>query len=287
MLVRLRENGADTRRKKTYQPLVTVSRGYDSVACAALGVAAGWKDAVTLVSKEPDDPDSDDDGTPVAEQLGLSIEKFDTQAWRQLPDVPETEFIATAWGGVMVRFASMVDSLQDTLLVFGNVADRTWQPGSSGVQPNWGRPRTMDILSMGQESFWEFQLRVGFFTVFPAAYAAVHWNALYQIMTGEEMQAWSVGGDYDRPLPRRIAEEMGVPRELFGQKKMAMGHVYPGKTPSVNGYEDYVRFLQEVGTLNKNEKFTHELKEIMPYFFHWGIDRTMRRYDISCPDDPE
>jgi hypothetical protein len=28
-------------------------------------------------------------------------------------------------------------------------------------------------------------------------------------------------GGYDRPIARRIAEEMGVPREAFGQKKLA------------------------------------------------------------------
>ncbi len=73
MLVRLRENATDPRRdKQIYQPMTTLSRGYDSVACSALGAAAGWKDAVTIVSEDPNDPDSDD-GTPVAEHLGLSI----------------------------------------------------------------------------------------------------------------------------------------------------------------------------------------------------------------------
>ena len=35
------------------------------------------------------------------------------------------------------------------------------------------------------------------------------------------MRPWSIGGAYDRPIPRRIAEEAGVPRDLFGQNKMA------------------------------------------------------------------
>ena len=34
------------------------------------------------------------------------------------------------------------------------------------------------------------------------------------------MRPWSVGGGYDRPIPRRIAEEAGVPRQHFGQRKM-------------------------------------------------------------------
>ena len=35
------------------------------------------------------------------------------------------------------------------------------------------------------------------------------------------MEPWRVHTNYDRPIPRRIAEEAGVPRELFGNKKRA------------------------------------------------------------------
>ena len=35
------------------------------------------------------------------------------------------------------------------------------------------------------------------------------------------MQPWSIGGTYDRPIARRIGEEAGVPREAFGQTKLA------------------------------------------------------------------
>ena len=32
----------------------------------------------------------------------------------------------------------------------------------------------------------------------------------------DEMAPWSLGNDYDRPIPRRIVEEAGIPRALFG-----------------------------------------------------------------------
>lgn len=283
MLVRLRENATDPRRdKQIYQPVVTLSRGYDSVACAALGAAAGWKEAVTMVPEDSSDPDNDDDGTPVAEYLGLSIEKFNLHAWQQRIDIPEAEFVAIGWGGVMVRFVEMEEKLRGTLLVLGNAGDRTWAPDSKGVLPNWGRPRTLQTLSMGPESLWEFQLRVGFITVDPATYLGVHWNELYRIMTSDEMHAWSIGGDYDRPFPRRIAEGMGIPRELFGQRKMASSHDFPSLNPSQSGEKDYKQFLNEAG----HGRF-YKKQRLIPYHFHWGIDRTMRRYDISWPDDPE
>ena len=39
------------------------------------------------------------------------------------------------------------------------------------------------------------------------------------------MEPWSIGGDYDRPLARRILEEAGVPRSYFGSHKMGGAHL--------------------------------------------------------------
>jgi hypothetical protein len=36
------------------------------------------------------------------------------------------------------------------------------------------------------------------------------------------MAPWSVGGSYDRPIPRRIVESAGIPRRLVGQRKRAV-----------------------------------------------------------------
>jgi hypothetical protein len=33
------------------------------------------------------------------------------------------------------------------------------------------------------------------------------------------MNPWSLGAGYDKPIARRLAEEAGVPRHLFGQAK--------------------------------------------------------------------
>lgn len=46
---------------------------------------------------------------------------------------------------------------------------------------------------------------------------------LYGIAHSDEMLPYRLGTDYDRPLARRMAEEAGVPRELFGQEKKATG----------------------------------------------------------------
>jgi hypothetical protein len=45
------------------------------------------------------------------------------------------------------------------------------------------------------------------------------------------MMPWSIGGNYDRPLPRRIGESAGGPRACFGQLKKAVGQPFNGVLP--------------------------------------------------------
>ena len=50
---------------------------------------------------------------------------------------------------------------------------------------------------------------------------------IVHITESAEMDPWRLGTDYDRPIPRRLAEEAGVPRALFGQKKVASIVMFP------------------------------------------------------------
>jgi hypothetical protein len=43
-----------------------------------------------------------------------------------------------------------------------------------------------------------------------------------RISRSDEMSAWRVGGNYDRPIPRRLLEEHGVPRGVFANEKRAI-----------------------------------------------------------------
>lgn len=287
ILAKIRENAADPRRIRTvYHPLVTLSRGYDSVACAALATQAGWKDAVTLVPDNDKHHNVKDSGVPVARCLGLNIEKFDMVGWRKLENIPEAEFAATAWGGIMVRFVIMEQRLKNSLLVLGNVGGLIWGLETEKIGKNWARS---GFIQMGAESLWEFQLRAGFLTVYPATFLATHFNQIRSIMTSDEMKPWSIGGDYDRPIARRIAEEAGVGRELFGQEKLALTHEYTGRPQgsSINGHKDFVNFLHEIDKLKQysEKKITDgkvelvfELAKAANLFFHWGVERTLPRY---------
>jgi len=62
-------------------------------------------------------------------------------------------------------------------------------------------------------------MRVGFLHFAVPGIGAIHAQALHRV-TSDEMRPWSVGGPYDKPIPRRMAEEGGVSRHLFGLFKM-------------------------------------------------------------------
>ena len=234
--------------------------------CNALAAQAGWKDAVTLTVPG-------DDGTVVAEHLGLSSLGFGKSDWRALPGTPEAEFAATAVNGVMIRLAAMEPQLGGTLCISGSFGGQVWSPTRAGITHRWARP---GITDMESESLWEFQLRAGIIFAFPAAFAAVHWDRLLEISTSGAMAPWSVGGEYDRPIPRRIAEQAGVPRALFGMIKMANSHVKPqhflARTRS-----DFITFLKQSGAPPEFAQGKAKVTSNV-YLFHWAMDRTMRRY---------
>jgi hypothetical protein len=50
---------------------------------------------------------------------------------------------------------------------------------------------------------------------------------ILRITESPEMEPWRLGNAYDRPIPRRIAEQVGVPRQLFGQVKTASVVLFP------------------------------------------------------------
>jgi len=65
----------------------------------------------------------------------------------------------------------------------------------------------------------EMRLRTNFVHLPPAYFGAGRADRLLAISKSEEMAPWTLWNEYDRPIARRMIEEAGVPRELFGQTK--------------------------------------------------------------------
>ena len=137
------------------------------------------------------------------------------------------------------------------------------------------------------------------------------------------MRPWALGNDYDRPIPRRMLEEIGVSRASFGRTKKAITQplwfneplerlmaprsyasfaAFVSNIPLFNGPVDALSFramrlLYEINLrvnwrlerwakrMGKRagervlvpDRYSQDLTE-SALTFHWGLDRTMRRY---------
>jgi len=216
------ENAADPRRVRPFRPLATLSRGYDSTAIAALAARSGCTQAVTFDGSPGPPPNGSDNGKAIGVHLGMEVEEYNATGYRRRPGIPEAEFCVHPPGWDVV-FASMEDKLPGRLLLTGWFGDESLTTEASGAPPDL---RHQTIRGLSGTSLSEFRLRVGFLNFSPLFVAAPHVAAVHRISRGDAMRPWRLGGSYDRPIARRILEEAGVARELFGQQKM--GGAYQG-----------------------------------------------------------
>ncbi len=119
------------------------------------------------------------------------------------------------------------------------------------------------------------------------------------------MDPWRIGGDYDRPIPRRILEQQGVRRDKFGIRKLASisswqrfhfnnseqqndlkiffelnGKRMPGQV--LGGLIDIVRYLRvKLEELSRKKKFVKfaqfvRLQDYSDLLFVWANARLAR-----------
>lgn len=103
--------------------------------------------------------------------------------------------------------------LPERLLIIGTHGDTIWDRLARNVK--------QDIICETTPGgcLTDFKFRVGFALVPVAYFGCINHPSLHKISNSIEMAPWILGNNYDRPIPRRIVEERGVPRALFGQKK--------------------------------------------------------------------
>lgn len=215
----LAANASDGNRRVRYTPLATVSSGYDSAACAALAVDAGCREAVTFrTAREQPGPHGElgDSGASVALQLGMTVREFDRDAYKHIDGFPEAEFAVCGDLGQDLPWSAFSSVFERRLVITGDHGDSMW---NRLRRPS---PNQVTNRSMGGCSLVEFRCRVGFVRVAPAFFTTGSELLLHSISNAPEMKPWSVPGHYDRPIARRIAEEKGVRRESFGQRKKAV-----------------------------------------------------------------
>lgn len=246
---RISSNSIDKNRSKIYKPITTISSGYDSAATAALvkhsNIDCG--DAITFRGGRGGTNDS---GEAIGKILNYNVKTFDRLAYLGRDDFPEAEN-----AGGPTSFSSCDNELKGKLLFtgfHGLVWDRNIQDISNDIVRG----------DSGGASLTEMRLRTGFLH-FPIPFLLSRSiPSVKQISKSEEMKPWTLFNSYDRPIPRRIIEESGVPRQMVGVKKRVSG-VYVTQeglenTLSQNSFNDFKQYL--------NNNWNSKAEKISKYY---------------------
>jgi hypothetical protein len=215
-------NGSSRYRTHRLSSIVAISRGYDSSAVAALAKEAGATEAVTLSVHVNG---SDDSGADIARVFGLNLREFAHPVGDTIHNLDHVEltksqldsaaeFIATAGMGDDYAFSNFEPALKNTIYFTGSLGDSIWAKDSE-IPPH------LPCRVPYGKSLTEFRLRVGFAHVPVPVIGALFPSPIVAISSRSEMKPYSIGGEYDRPIPRRIAEEAGLRRDQFGIRKNA------------------------------------------------------------------
>jgi len=232
---RLGANLRSPSRKHRIAPLATVSSGYDSGAAAAIAREAGCTQTVSITNASSLLPRSDS-GQDVAHGLGMAC-----RVYRQTPEAYRRE--ETIWSaagdpaGLNLTVFGYPEPL--CLLLTGYRGDTAWD---SYVMDDCAPLSAPTIAGL---SLCEFRLFRGLFHCPVPCWGALHVQQIQTVSLMPEMAPWRLNGDYDRPIPRRILEEAGVPRKAFGLRKKATfaprSFFWPFTTRCAQSFRDYLR----------------------------------------------
>lgn len=230
-------NLVDGARCKPFRMLGTLSSGYDSTTVCTLAAEYGCEEVITFDRTHLGQNDS---GGSVAGCLQLLCHRIDNEGWRRL-SFPEIPFIAANSMGEEVRFRAAEKLLEGRVLFTGYHGDKVWGRDTKDLSSRIARG------DPSGSSLTEYRLWAGFIHCAVPFWGVRQIAEINAISRSPEMVPWDYGGDYSRPICRRIVESAGVPRELFGVAKRnasVMLHNYEVMlTPQSN--EEFFNWLRK------------------------------------------
>ena len=224
------QNARDPTRKTQLRVLSTQSTGYNSTAINAIARDYGLDLALSISkSKEPNlyfeknrkTNWRDDSGDKICRELGVKMCLIDRRYFQK---DPESEVLY--WAGMHdcqdMNLHEVSAHVNDGAVLLTGILGEMWYNANS--TPSDRLALVNDQLqgwSLSCHSLSEARLHIGYVQA-PVPYiGARSRKSIFELTHSESMRQWSIGGTYDRPIPRRLAEEAGVPRHLFGQTKLA------------------------------------------------------------------
>jgi hypothetical protein len=216
-------NASDFGRRWAYRPVTMLSQGYDTTAVSALAAKAGCREAVTFRKSNGIAGYLDDSGSRIAPYLNLQVSEYERTDYQRLRQTRDFLFYIEP-DGVDRSMVLMQEQLVGALLLTGRFGERLWdrEPGARwGLPGDTGHPyfQLPTGFRLGGCALGEFRMETGFIHFPLPCSGGLHARAIKAITDSPAMKPWSIGRRYDRPIARRIAEEAGVPRQLFGQVK--------------------------------------------------------------------
>jgi len=231
----LQLNASDKLRSKQYSSISTISRGYDAVASSVLAKKIGCDSVITFNRPKKYTTDC---GTEIAQTLGYkNIYEEDANTYLSAKDLVEAECIASGDVGSTIIFAAHKDLLADSIIFMGVRGDSLWEREHENVNDNQDFTNG-NTLQQADHNFVETCLSENAVCIPVPMIGADRWTELAQLSNSEEMKPYSVRRKYDRPIPRRIAESVGVARNSFGQVKAGAGISFH--------YDSYKRILRKM-----------------------------------------
>ncbi|MEP7360679.1 MAG: hypothetical protein ABI744_03780 [Chloroflexota bacterium] len=204
-----------------HAPVVTLSSGYDSTAVACVVAAVGGRRAVGFrtARRHGDNAIVDDSGAATAARLGLSLTFHDRLAYLARDDLPEAEFLSSGMSGEDVVASAFEDELRGTLLFTGHWGGRMW---SESWRPSVQR---LPPPELSGNSMADLCLRLDAIHVPLPYFGALQEPTTSALLDDPTMAPYRVGGYYDRPIARRLAEEAGLSRGSFAGTKVAVSQL--------------------------------------------------------------
>jgi len=257
---RIVDNARDPKREILMQIFSTQSKGYDSTAVNAIAAKFGI-DKVFTVSKGKNSrylatndasKQVDDDGSAVCKAIGLDCIVIDRRSFAKEFD-QEYLYYAGLHANQDANLKDINGYVSTASILLTGTLGEIWYTHSCILNGGFHTDSELKRGDLGCHGLAEIRLAVGFIQL-PLPYiGARRREDILRITESPEMEPWRLGTSYDRPIPRRIAEEAGIPRDLFGQVKTGSVVLFP--QPSVpygkQLREEYFDFLVREGLLGK------------------------------------
>jgi hypothetical protein len=229
-------NARDPSRTETIDILSTQSTGYDTTAVNALAGAFGITKVFTVtkakslghLAHQEAGELPDDDGSEICKSLNLPCIPINRRAFAEGFD-EEHLFYCALFHNQDVNLLEVCKHITKVSVLLTGHGGAIWYPKASraellGEELPGSELNATDSGGLGMA---ELRLVVGFIQLPLPHVGARRKRDIVDITESSEMDPWRLGRVYDRPIARRIAEEAGVSRDLFGQYKKGSVVIFP------------------------------------------------------------